>query len=209
MHSPILPTPPSTIRRICVYCGSGPGADPAFTEAARTLGAIMAKNRIGLVYGGGSIGLMGEIAKAVSDGGGEVVGIIPTFLASREHANPRGKLIITRDMHERKQRMFDEADAFVALPGGVGTLEELVEQITWTQLGRHKKPILLANIQKFWDPLCALLRHMEDMQFIRPGLSVNYLVTERIENIVPMLTEAVRSLSPTDKAMKAVRTEQL
>jgi uncharacterized protein (TIGR00730 family) len=209
MHSPILPTPPSTIRRICVYCGSGPGADPAFTEAARTLGAIMAANRIGLVYGGGSIGLMGEIAKAVSDGGGEVVGIIPTFLASREHANPRGKLIITRDMHERKQRMFDEADAFVALPGGVGTLEELVEQITWTQLGRHKKPILLANIQKFWDPLCALLRHMEDMQFIRPGLSVNYLVTERIENIVPMLTEAVRSLSPTDKAMKAVRTEQL
>jgi uncharacterized protein (TIGR00730 family) len=209
MHSPILPTPPSTIRRICVYCGSGPGADPAFTEAARTLGAIMAANRIGLVYGGGSIGLMGEIAKAVSDGGGEVVGIIPTFLANREHANPRGKLIITRDMHERKQRMFDEADAFVALPGGVGTLEELVEQITWTQLGRHKKPILLANIQKFWDPLCALLRHMEDMQFIRPGLSVNYLVTERIENIVPMLTEAVRSLSPTDKAMKAVRTEQL
>jgi uncharacterized protein (TIGR00730 family) len=209
MHSPILPTPPSTIRRICVYCGSGPGADPAFTEAARTLGAIMAANRIGLVYGGGSIGLMGEIAKAVSDGGGEVVGIIPTFLASRELANPRGKLIITRDMHERKQRMFDEADAFVALPGGVGTLEELVEQITWTQLGRHKKPILLANIQKFWDPLCALLRHMEDMQFIRPGLSVNYLVTERIENIVPMLTEAVRSLSPTDKAMKAVRTEQL
>jgi uncharacterized protein (TIGR00730 family) len=209
MHSRILPTPPSTIRRICVYCGSGPGADPAFTEAARTLGTIMAENRIGLVYGGGSIGLMGEIAKAVSDRGGEVVGIIPTFLASREHANPLGRLIITRDMHERKQRMFDEADAFVALPGGVGTLEELVEQITWTQLGRHKKPILLANVKNFWDPLCALLRHMEDMQFVRPGLPVNYLATERVEDIVPMLREAVHSLSPSDKIMKVVRPEQL
>jgi uncharacterized protein (TIGR00730 family) len=209
MHSPILPTPPTTLRRICVYCGSGPGADPAFAEAARALGRSMAENRIGLVYGGGSIGLMGEIANAVTEHGGEVIGIIPTFLANREHANPRGRLVVTRDMHERKQRMFDEADAFVALPGGVGTLEELVEQITWTQLGRHKKPILLANIKKFWDPLRALFDHMTATQFVRPGLPVNYLETERVEDIVPMLIEATRSLSPADKAMKTVRTEQL
>ena len=151
----------------------------------------MPNNGIGLVYGGGSVGLMGEIASAVLDHGGEVIGIIPTFLENREHANPRGELIVTRDMHERKQRMFEEADAFVALPGGVGTLEEVVEQMTWAQLGRHKKPILLANIKKFWDPLCALLDHMEELQFIRPGLAVNYLVAERVEDILPMLMKAV------------------
>ena len=102
---------------------------------------------IGLVYGGGSVGLMGELANAVLEHGGEVIGIIPDFLTNREHALARGELIVTRDMHERKQRMFERADAFVALPGGVGTLEELVEQMTWAQLGRHKKPILLANIK--------------------------------------------------------------
>ena len=192
----------STLKRICVYCGSGPGSDPAFVAAARALGAILADNGIGLVYGGGSVGLMGELADAVLDRGGKVIGIIPTFLKNREHANPRGEVIVTRDMHERKQRMFDEADAFVALPGGVGTLEEVVEQMTWAQLGRHKKPILLANIQRFWDPLCALLDHMEELQFIRPGLTVNYLQTERVEEILPMLTEAFADVSETEKAMK-------
>jgi uncharacterized protein (TIGR00730 family) len=192
----------SILKRICVYCGSGPGSDPAFVAAARALGAILADNRIGLVYGGGSVGLMGEIANAVLDRGGEVIGIIPTFLENREHANPRGKLIVTRDMHERKQRMFDEADAFVALPGGVGTLEEVVEQMTWAQLGRHEKPILLANIKKFWDPLCALLDHMEELQFIRPGLAVDYLVAERVDDILPMLRRAMERVAEQDKAMQ-------
>jgi uncharacterized protein (TIGR00730 family) len=192
----------STLKRICVYCGSGPGSDPAFVAAARAFGAILADNGIGLVYGGGSVGLMGELANAVLDRGGEVIGIIPTFLENREHANPRGELIVTRDMHERKQRMFDEADAFVALPGGVGTLEEVVEQMTWAQLGRHEKPILLANIQKFWDPLCALLDHMEELHFIRPGLAVNYLVAERVDDILPMLTKAMAHVSEQDKAMQ-------
>ena len=102
------------------------------------------------------------------DHGGEVTGIIPEFLMAREHALQRAQeLIVTRDMHERKRKMFERADAFVALPGGVGTLEELVEQLTWAQLGRHKKPILLANIKDFWDPLCALLDHMKKLEFIR------------------------------------------
>ncbi len=192
----------STLKRICVYCGSGPGSDPAFVAAARALGAILADNDIGLVYGGGSVGLMGELADAVLDRGGKVIGIIPTFLKNREHANPRGEVIVTRDMHERKQRMFDEADAFVALPGGVGTLEEVVEQMTWAQLGRHQKPILLANIQKFWDPLCALLDHMEELQFIRPGLAVDYLVAERVNDILPMLTTAMERVAEQDKAMQ-------
>ena len=121
-------------------------------EAARAFGAILAKNGIGLVYGGGSVGMMGAIAHSVLDHGGEVTGIIPEFLMAREHAlHGAQELIVTRDMHERKRKMFEMADAFVALPGGVGTLEELVEQITWVQLGRHKKPILLANIKDFWD----------------------------------------------------------
>jgi uncharacterized protein (TIGR00730 family) len=192
----------STLKRICVYCGSGPGSDPAFAAAARAFGAILADNGIGLIYGGGSVGLMGELADAVLDRRGEVIGIIPTFLKNREHANPRGKVIVTRDMHERKQRMFDEADAFVALPGGVGTLEEVVEQMTWAQLGRHQKPILLANIQKFWDPLCALLDHMEELQFIRPGLAVDYLVAEQVDDILPMLKKAVERVAEEDKAMQ-------
>jgi uncharacterized protein (TIGR00730 family) len=131
----------SEIRKVCVYCGSGPGKDPDFVLAARQLGKIMAKNGVGLVYGGGSIGLMGEIANAVLDNGGHVTGIIPDFLANREHQMHRGEIIRTRNMHDRKQQMFEHADAFVALPGGVGTLEEVVEQMTWVQLGRHRKPV--------------------------------------------------------------------
>jgi len=191
----------STLRKICVYCGSGPGADPAFAEAARQFGAILAEHRIGLVYGGGSVGLMGEIANAVLDKGGKVLGVIPRFLENREHAMRRGEIVITRDMHERKQRMFDEADAFVALPGGVGTLEEVVEQMTWAQLGRHKKPILLANIGRFWDPLCALLDHMQELHFIRAGLNVNYLVADRVADILPMLTKALQSVGEEEKEM--------
>jgi len=198
----LYPMEMSTIKRICVYCGSGPGADPAFVEAARTFGAILAENRIGLVYGGGSVGLMGEIATAVLDRGGEAIGVIPTFLVNREHALGRGRIVKTRDMHERKQRMFEEADAFVALPGGIGTLEEIVEQMTWAQLGRHQKPILLANVKKFWQPLCALLDHMEELHFIRSGLAVNYLVADRVEDILPILMQAAQSVAETETEMK-------
>ena len=191
----------STLKRICVYCGSGPGSDPAFAAAARAFGAILADNGIGLVYGGGSVGLMGELADAVLDRRGEVIGIIPTFLENREHANPRGELIVTRDMHERKQRMFDEADAFVALPGGVGTLEELVEQMTWQQLGRHTKPVLLANIDGFWEPLIALLAHMRQTEFIRPALNIDILKAERVEDIVPRLRAAAARAPAGTKEM--------
>jgi uncharacterized protein (TIGR00730 family) len=199
----------TAIRKICVYCGSGPGTDPAFVAAARHFGKILAENRIELVYGGGSVGLMGELSNAVFDHGGTVTGIIPRFLVAREHALDRGKLIVTRDMHERKQQMFEHADAFVALPGGIGTLEEVVEQMTWAQLGRHKKPILLANINEFWEPLCALLKHMQELRFIRAGLELNYLVTEQVSDILPMLIEAVRGLPEAEMAMKAAGADQL
>jgi len=119
------------IRKICVYCGSGPGTDPAFVAAARAFGKILAQNNIGLVFGGGAVGMMGELAQTVAANGGQVTGIIPEFLMAREHALQTTQgLIVTRDMHERKRKMFELADAFVALPGGVGTLEELVEQLT-------------------------------------------------------------------------------
>jgi uncharacterized protein (TIGR00730 family) len=191
----------SQIRRICVYCGSGPGRDPDFAAAARTLGQTFARNGIGLVYGGGSIGLMGELANSVLDHGGEVTGIIPEFLANREHMMRRGNIMHVRNMHERKQLMFDHADAFVALPGGVGTLEEVVEQMTWVQLGRHRKPVLLANIKAFWEPLRALLAHMEELDFIRPGLLVDYLVADRIEDVLPMLLEAAAQIAEAQKTM--------
>ncbi len=186
---------PSKIRKICVYCGSGPGTDPAFVEAARAFGAILAKNGIGLVYGGGGKGMMGTLAHATLDHGGTVTGVIPEFLTKREHAlRDAQELIVTRDMHERKQKMFELADAFVALPGGVGTLEEIVEQMTWAQLGRHKKPILLANISGFWDPLCALLDHMKKLEFIRGDLNFDLLVADTVDDILPRLETAAQAV---------------
>ena len=200
----------SKIRRICVYCGSGPGTDPAYMEAARALGKILAENGIELVYGGGAVGLMGEIAHAVLDNGGVIHGIIPEFLVLKEHAL-RGShnLIVTRDMHERKRRMFEMADAFVALPGGVGTLEEIVEQMTWVQLGRHKKPILLANVGNFWQPLCALLDHMKKLEFIRGGLDFDLLVADKVDDILPMLRKAVEGVPESAREMAAISPHKL
>jgi uncharacterized protein (TIGR00730 family) len=179
------------IRTVCVYCGSGPGTNPHFIEAAIALGKALAENSIRLVYGGGSIGLMGAVATSVLDHGGTVTGIIPDFLTTRENALTRvQEMIVTPDMHERKRLMFERSDAFVALPGGIGTLEELVEQLTWQQLGRHSKPVLLANIDGFWEPLLALLAHMRGTEFIRPSLAVDILKAERVADILPRLRAA-------------------
>jgi uncharacterized protein (TIGR00730 family) len=179
------------IKTVCVYCGSGPGTNPRFVEAAIALGKTFAENGVALVYGGGSVGLMGAVSKSTQDHGGKVIGIIPDFLVSRENAQTRGQeLVITPDMHERKRLMFERSDAFVALPGGIGTLEELVEQLTWQQLGRHSKPVLLANIDGFWEPLLALLAHMRATEFIRPTLAVDILKAERVEDILPRLQAA-------------------
>jgi uncharacterized protein (TIGR00730 family) len=200
----------SKIRTICVYCGSSPGNDPAFVEAARALGSAFADNGIQLVFGGGAVGIMGAIAKAVRDRGGTITGIIPEFLVAREHAM-RGadNLIVTRDMHERKRKMFEMSDAFVALPGGIGTLEELVEQLTWVQLGRHRKPVLLANIKGFWNPLCALIDHMKRLEFIRGDLSFDLLVADNVGDILPMLEKAAAAVPEEEKEMPAVIADRL
>jgi len=200
----------STIKSICVYCASGPGNDPVFLEAAKKFGRILGENGIRLVYGGGSVGLMGALAESVLDRGGAVTGVIPDFLVNREHMLLRvQERVITRDMHERKWVMFERADAFVALPGGIGTLEELVEQLTWAQLGRHKKPILILNVARFWDPLCVLLEQMEKLDFIRANLPVNLLVAEQVEEILPKLEEAARFVSDAEKQMTPVAAKRM
>jgi uncharacterized protein (TIGR00730 family) len=196
-EAPRLPEMPMSsvkpIKSICVYCGSGFGDDPVFAENAAALGRFMAEQGINLVYGGGNVGLMGTVAQSVLDHGGYVTGIIPEFLKSREKLlDDVQETIVVPDMHTRKRLMFERADAFVALPGGIGTLEELVEQMTWSQLGRHTKPILMLSTKGFWKPLLTLIAHMREQGFIRPGLELNYLVAERIEEVIPMLENAAR-----------------
>ena len=198
----------STIKTVCVYCGSGPGTNPRFMESAKALGKALAEGGIRLVYGGGSVGMMGAVATSVLDHGGLVTGIIPGFLTAKENALKRvQEMIVTPDMHERKRLMFEHSDAFVALPGGIGTLEELVEQLTWQQLGRHSKPVLLANIDGFWEPLLALLAHMRATQFIRPTLSIDILKAERVEDILPRL-QAAAAKAPDGTAAMAPEVAQ-
>jgi uncharacterized protein (TIGR00730 family) len=192
----------SNIKTVCVYCGSGAGTNPSFVEAAIELGKAFAENGIRLVYGGGSVGLMGAVAKSTLDHGGQVTGIIPEFLRAKENALARiQEMIVTPDMHERKRLMFERSDAFIALPGGIGTLEELVEQLTWQQLGRHTKPVLLANIDGFWEPLLTLLAHMRTTAFIRPTLSIEILKAERVSDILPRLRAAAAQESDESKQL--------
>lgn len=172
---PMVTPPPQPIRNVCVYCGSSPGDDPSFVEAANELGTLLAAADIRLVYGGGDLGLMGAVAHGVLAGGGKVIGVIPEFLLSKEQ--PEGaerlksaEMVTVPDMHTRKQMMFEQADAFIALPGGIGTLEELIEMLTWAQLARHTKPIAVLNTKGFWDPLIELIDHMESAGFLHnPG----------------------------------------
>jgi len=199
----------SIVKRVCVYCGSNQGRDPRFVAAARRFGEILAANRIGLVYGGGSAGLMGTVARAVHDHGGEVVGIIPGFLKDQERMfHDSDEIIVTADMHERKRLMFERADAFVALPGGVGTLEELVEQLTWAQLGRHRKPILIANVAGFWDPLIVMFDHLLSLGFLASG-RLAYQVTDNVEDILPALFAAAAQVSEAEKAGEPETVQRL
>jgi uncharacterized protein (TIGR00730 family) len=192
----------SKINALCVYCGSSPGTDPAFAAAARAFGKILAENGVRLIFGGGSIGIMGTLSEAVLKHGGEVTGIIPDFLVRRERPVPNGaRQIVVPDMHVRKRKMFEMADGFVALPGGIGTLEELVEQLTWVQLGRHKKPILIANIKSYWDPLLTLIEHMRAVQFVPPALNIELLVAEDVEDILPKIRTAAQKVAEAEKTM--------
>ena len=168
------------IRTLCVYCGSGPGARPAYAEAARAFGAHLAAEGIGLVTGGGKVGLMGVVADAVLDAGGEAVGVIPQALLDREVGHEGlTELVVVETMHERKAIMAARADAVVALPGGLGTLEEITEMLTWAQLGIHAKPCGLLNVAGYYDALVAFLDHAVEERFVRAAHRSLLTVTDR------------------------------
>ncbi|MHA1518495.1 MAG: TIGR00730 family Rossman fold protein [Alphaproteobacteria bacterium] len=192
-----------TLRTVCVYCGSGAGQNPAFAEAAHALGKSLAAADVGLVYGGGDLGLMGIVARSVLDHGGHVTGVMPHFLRDREHLlTDVHELVVVDDMHQRKHLMFEKSDAFVALPGGLGTLEEFVEQLTWTQLGQHKKPIVLVNIHGFWNPLLELFDKMLGHDFIRTGFELKMTVADSAEDVLPVIRRALEDSLAAPRADK-------
>jgi uncharacterized protein (TIGR00730 family) len=173
------------LRRLCVYCGSKHGNRPAYATAARALGTLLAEREIGLVYGGATVGLMGVVADAVLEGGGEAIGVLPHGLAAKEVAHPGlTKLFLVSSMHERKALMADLADGFVALPGGLGTLEEIAEVLTWAQLGIQHKPCGLLNVARFFDGLVIYLDHATDEGLLRPEHRALVLVEEKPEALL-------------------------
>lgn len=183
------------IKSLCVYCGAATGDDPVYLETALELGRLLARENIRLIYGGGGVGLMGATARACAEAGGRVTGIIPDFLIGKEQAFEHAhELVVTRDMHERKRLMFERADAFLALPGGVGTLEELVEQLTWVQLNRHRKPVMVLNIDGFWDPLLRLFDHMQSAGFVNVARPVKLLVAHNVRAVLPKFTAALTTV---------------
>jgi hypothetical protein len=178
----------SKIRRLCVYCGSSGAVDRQYREAATALGACLAAAGIGLVYGGGRVGLMGLLADAALAGGGEVIGIIPSRLRDAELAHPGAtELVVVESMHERKRLMAEKADAFAILPGGIGTLDEMFEILSWKQLGLHDKPILLVDIGGYWGPLRALLDDIVTKGFARPE-------TRALLRVVPTVAALMATL---------------
>lgn len=174
-----------TLKRICVFCGSNPGNDPAYLEAAQTLGAAIVTRGYELVYGGAEVGLMGAVADAALEAGGRAVGVMPKALVDKEigHKNLSEQHIVS-SMHERKALMADLSDGFIALPGGVGTLEEIFEIWTWAQLGHHDKPLAFMNVLGFYDPLCAFLDHQSSEGFVRKGHRDMAIFSKNAEEIL-------------------------
>lgn len=193
----------NTIESVCVYCGSSNGRDESHFQAGLTLGRGLADAGLRLVYGAGTKGIMGAVARGTMDAGGKVTGIIPKFLIRREanevELTELDELIVTEDMHERKHGMFERADAFVALPGGIGTLEEIVEIMTWAQLARHEKPMVFANIGGFWNPLLTLIEHMKQEGFVHSDHRVRPIVVDRAEDIVPAILKAAATGTAGDE----------
>ncbi|WP_457151876.1 LOG family protein [Mesorhizobium sp. P5_C1] len=198
----------NTIRSVCVYCGSSPGRDETYAKAGHLLGRSIARSGLRLIYGGGTKGIMGAVAEGALRAGGKVTGIIPRFLINKEATETAldrlDELVITDNMHERKHRMFEKSDAFVALPGGIGTVEEIVEVMTWGQLGHHRKPIVFANVGGFWDPMLALLDHMAAEGFIHTAQRVKPLVVNDPEAIVAAIMVAGSSVDAPTEGMQSV-----
>ncbi len=176
------------IKSLCVYCGSRPGRNSHFKKIARTFGEILAAEKIRLVYGGGNVGLMGVIANTVMKCGGKVTGIIPHHLDEEESGwKEATDFFVVDNMHERKRMMFDHSDAFVALPGSIGTLDETIEVITWKQLGLHNKPIIIVNMDKYWDPFLALIDNFIREEFTSAETLNLFHVVKTVEDVVPLI----------------------
>ncbi len=192
-----------SVRRVCVFAGASSGRSPAYAEAARAVGTALAGRGLGLVYGGGRVGLMGAVADAALAGGGSVVGVIPQELVDRELAHGGlTELHVVGSLHERKALMADLADGFVALPGGFGTLDELLEQLTWSQLGLHAKPIGLLDVAGYWRPLIALARHATDEGFVRESDLSAIAVGDDPEALLDGLDRLARAERPRAKWSK-------
>lgn len=182
---------------VCVYCGARPGMDPLFATAAEALGITLARAGIGLVYGGGSVGLMGILARSVLEHGGRVTGVIPGHLDSAEITHSGlTELHVVASMHDRKRMMFDLSDAFLSLPGSIGTLDETIEVITWRQLRLHDKPIILADLGGYWQPFLALIDHMIGAGFTDSNTRSLFGVVDRLEDILPALARQHRPRLP-------------
>ena len=192
------------MKRVCVFCGSSPGARPEYVQAARELGQLLARKKIGLVYGGARVGMMGALASASVEAGGEVTGVMPGALVEKEVAyNGLKDLRIVGSMHERKALMAELSDGFIALPGGLGTVEEILEVLTWAQLGIHRKPCGLLNVCGYFDPLAAFFDHAVAQQFINPSGRALVLIESTSEKLLERFDryEAPKS----DKASWALR----
>jgi uncharacterized protein (TIGR00730 family) len=176
------------IKSICVYCGSRSGKGKSFQELALNVGTLLAKNNIELIYGGGNVGLMGIISTSVMDNGGTVHGIIPSHLDEREKSHVKiTKLTIVNNMHQRKKMMFDHSDAFLVLPGSIGTLDETIEAITWAQLKLHDKPIIILNHENYWAPLMGLLNNIIENEFTNPETLKLFHVVNSADDVLPLL----------------------
>jgi uncharacterized protein (TIGR00730 family) len=175
------------IKRICVFCGSLSGAREVYSEQARALGRAMAERGIGLVYGGGGVGMMGSVADAVIEARGEVIGVIPYSLASKERARRDIDMRVVNTMHERKAIMAELSDAFIAMPGGFGTFEEVMETITWGQLGIHRKPVGLLNIAGYYDPLLTMIDRAIEEGFILPSYRNLFVASTEIDELFDLM----------------------
>jgi uncharacterized protein (TIGR00730 family) len=195
----------TTIKRICVFCGSQAGSREVYGEQARALGRAMAERGIGLVYGGGGIGMMGAVADAVIEARGEVIGVIPYALASKERARRDVDMRVVNTMHERKAMMAELSDAFIAMPGGFGTLEEMMETITWGQLGIHRKPVGLLNVASYYDPLIAMIERAIEEGFILPRYRNLFVASSGVDELFDLM----RKFQPLEGVVKWIEMSEI
>ena len=182
----------ATLQSVCVYCASSNAADPAYLESAQRFGRIIAENGVRLVYGGGGIGLMGAVARGAQRAGGKVLGVMPAFLTGREMLYQEVETLVVQSMHERKQIMYEQSDAFAILPGGIGTLEEIVELMSWRRLELHRKPMVFHSPDGFWDPLFKLIDHTIDQNLTPDWFRGTWRSVATVEEVLP----AIRQMMP-------------